>query len=149
MYYYNLIKNFKILIIQKIRDLPVSGLIRFFENHKIIRVSKRFTNDSTGTTFISLYPASVSHIRGVKTMVTMIGRVIHYYPKICVAAVIREDHIPQGDRIHIRGPHDDVHQSVNSMECEHVPINEAERGQDIGIRVTEQVHPGNVVFREI
>jgi putative protease len=81
-------------------------------------------------------------------METMIGRVIHYYPKISVAAVILEDHIAQGDRIHIQGPHDDVHQSVSSMEIEHVPIKEADRGQDIGIRVTERVHVGDVVFRE-
>ena len=82
-------------------------------------------------------------------METMIGRVIHYYPKIGVAAVIPEDHLAQGDRIHIHGPHDDVHQPVNSMEIEHIPIKEANRGQDIGIKVTERVHVGDMVFREI
>jgi hypothetical protein len=82
-------------------------------------------------------------------METMIGRVIHSYPMIFVAVVIMEDSSAQGDRIHIRGPHDDVHQSVTSIEIEHVPIKEADRGQDIGIRVTERVHEGDVVFREI
>jgi putative protease len=81
-------------------------------------------------------------------METKIGRVIHYYTKISVAPVILEDNIAKGDRIHIQGPHDDVHQSVSSMEIEHVPIKEADRGQDIGIRVTERVHVGDVVFRE-
>jgi hypothetical protein len=81
-------------------------------------------------------------------METVIGRVIHYYPKIGVAAVILEDHLAQGDRIHICGPYDDVHQSVSSMENEHVPIKEAERGQDIGIKVIERVHAGDIVFRE-
>jgi len=81
-------------------------------------------------------------------METMVGKVIHYYPKIGVAAVILEDHLAQGDRIHICGPHDDVHQSVTSIEIEHVPIREAERGQDIGIMVKERVHEGDVVFRE-
>jgi NAD(P)H-flavin reductase len=81
-------------------------------------------------------------------METMIGKVIHYYPKISVAAVVLEDHLAHGDRIHICGPHDDVHQSVTSMEIEHVPIKEADRGQDIGIRVTERVHEGDLVFRE-
>jgi len=81
-------------------------------------------------------------------METMVGRVIHYYPKIGVAAVILEDHLAQGDRIHICGPHDDVHQSVTSIEIEHVPIREANRGQDIGIMVKERVHEGDVVFRE-
>ena len=81
-------------------------------------------------------------------METMIGRVTHYYPKIGVAAVILDDHIARGDRIHIRGPHDDLHQSVISMEINHVPIREAERGEDIGIKVTERVHEGDLVYRE-
>jgi hypothetical protein len=81
-------------------------------------------------------------------METMVGKVIHYYPKISVAAVILEDHLEKGDRIHISGPHDDVHQSVTSMEIEHVPISEADPGQDIGIKVIERVHEGDVVFRK-
>jgi hypothetical protein len=81
-------------------------------------------------------------------METMVGKVIHYYPKIGVAAVILEDHLEQGDRIHIYGPHDDIHQSVTSIEIEHVPIREADRGQDIGIAVRARVHEGDVVFRE-
>ncbi len=81
-------------------------------------------------------------------METMIGKVIHYYPKIGVAAVVLDGHIAKGDRIHIRGPHDDLHQHITSMECEHVPIHEADAGQDIGIRVIERVHEGDVVFLE-
>ena len=81
-------------------------------------------------------------------METVIGKVTHYYPKIGVAAVILEDHIAKGDRIHIRGPHDDVHQMVTSMELRHVPIDAADTGQDIGIKVNERVHEGDVVLRE-
>jgi translation elongation factor EF-1alpha len=78
----------------------------------------------------------------------MVGKVICYSPKIGVAAGILEDHLAQGDRIHIFGPHDDVHPSVTSIDIEHVPIREADRGQDIGITVKEHVHEGDVVFRE-
>jgi len=81
-------------------------------------------------------------------METMIGKVIHYYPRIGVAAVVLDDHLAKGDRIHIRGPHDDLHLAVTSMEIEHVPVREASQGQDIGIKVTERVHEGDVVFRE-
>lgn len=81
-------------------------------------------------------------------METKIGRVTHYYPKISVAAVVLEDHLARGDKIHIFGPLDDVHQSVMSMEIEHIPVREAEHGQDIGIKVIERVHAGDVVFRE-
>ena len=81
-------------------------------------------------------------------METVIGRVSHYYPKISVAAVILEGHVAKGDRIHIRGPNDDVHQTITSMELGHVPVDEAENGQDIGIRVTARVHEGDIVLRE-
>jgi translation elongation factor EF-Tu-like GTPase len=81
-------------------------------------------------------------------METKVGRVIHYYPKISVAAVVLDGHIATGDRIRILGPHDDLHQSVTSMELNHVPVTEADRGQDIGIKVIGRVHEGDMVFRE-
>lgn len=81
-------------------------------------------------------------------METMIGRVIHYYPKISVAAVVLDGHIARGDRIHICGPHDDVRQSVTSIEIEHIPIREADKGQDIGVKVIDRVHPGDIVYLE-
>jgi hypothetical protein len=81
-------------------------------------------------------------------METKVGKVIHYYPKISVAAVVLDGHLATGDRIHILGPHDDLHQSVISMELAHVPITEAGRGQDIGIKVAARVHEGDLVYRE-
>ena len=81
-------------------------------------------------------------------METMIGRVSHYYPRVSVAAIVLSDHLARGDHIHIHGPHDDIHQTVTSMEYEHNPIMEADPGQDIGIRVSERVHEGDLVFKE-
>lgn len=81
-------------------------------------------------------------------MQTMIGRVSHYYPKVGVAAIVLSDHIAKGDRIHIHGPHEDIYQTVTSMELDHIPIREADTGQDIGIRVVQRVHEGDMVFRE-
>ena len=80
-------------------------------------------------------------------METMIGKVIHYYPKIGVAAVVLEGHIEKGDTIHISGPHEDFYQPVTSMEIEHRPITEAEMGQNIGIKMNHRVHDGDSVFR--
>jgi len=81
-------------------------------------------------------------------METIVGRVSHYFPRVGVAAVVLSDHIARGDRIHIYGPHDDIHQTVTSMEYDHNPIVEADPGQDIGIRVNTRVHEGDLVFRE-
>ena len=81
-------------------------------------------------------------------METMIGKVTHYYPKVGVAVVILEDQLVSGDMIHIKGAHEDFHQTVTSMEIEHQPIAEAGKGQDIGIKVIQKVHPGDVVYRD-
>jgi len=78
----------------------------------------------------------------------MIGRVTHYYPRVGVAAIVLSDHIAKGDRIRIHGPRDDIRQTVTSMEFDHNPIQEADPGQDIGIRVIERVHEGDLVCRD-
>jgi len=81
-------------------------------------------------------------------MQTMIGRVTHYYPRIGVAAIVLTSHLARGDRIHIHGPHEDFDQPVTSMELDHTPVAEADGGQDIGIKVIQRVHAGDVVCRE-
>jgi hypothetical protein len=83
-----------------------------------------------------------------RTMETIIGTVTHYYPKVGVAAVILEDHLAKGEKIHIHGVHEDFHQTVTSMEYEHAPIAEASEGLDIGIKVIQKVHVGDVVLKE-
>jgi hypothetical protein len=81
-------------------------------------------------------------------METVIGKVTHYYPRVGVAAIVLSDHLARGDHIHILGSHDDIHQTVMSMEFDHSPIVEADPGQDIGVRVSERVHEGDLVYRE-
>jgi putative protease len=81
-------------------------------------------------------------------METVLGKIIHYYPKIGVAAIILEDHLANGDRIHIRGAHDDFYQTVTSMEIDHHTITDADKGQDVGIKVIRKVHEGDIVYRE-
>lgn len=83
------------------------------------------------------------------TMETRIGTVTHYYPKLSVAAVILQDHLAKGEKIHIHGAHEDFHQTVTSMEYEHTPIAEASEGLDIGIKVIQKVHEGDIVFKEM
>ena len=82
-------------------------------------------------------------------METRIGTVTHYYPKVSVAAVVLEEHLVKGEKIHIKGAHEDFHRTVTSMEYEHTPIAEANGGLDIGIKVIHKVHEGDIVFKEL
>ena len=80
-------------------------------------------------------------------MEKVVGKITHYFPKVGVAVVILEDNIANGDEIHITGTHSDFRQTVTSMQIEHQTITNATKGQDIGIKVIQNVHAGDVVYR--
>jgi hypothetical protein len=84
---------------------------------------------------------------GEGTMGDMVGTVTHYFPKIGVAVIMLEDDLANGDEIHIKGTHTDFHQTVTSMQIEHQTIANAVKGQDIGMKVSQNVHEGDVVYR--
>jgi putative protease len=81
-------------------------------------------------------------------MEKVVGKITHYFPKVGVAVVILEDKIANGDEIHIKGAHSDFRQTVTSMQIEHQTIINATKGQDIGIKVIQSVHAGDMVYRE-
>jgi translation elongation factor EF-1alpha len=75
-----------------------------------------------------------------------IGRVAHYFGKVGVAAIELEDTLKVGDRIHIKGHTSDWVQVVESMQIEGVEVDQAERGQSVGIRVPEHAREHDAVY---
>ncbi len=80
-------------------------------------------------------------------MESQIGRVTHFYKKIGVAIVELSDSLLVGDTIHISGHTTDLTQNVDSMQMEHQNIEKAEKGQTIGVKVTEEVRVKDLVFK--
>jgi putative protease len=80
-------------------------------------------------------------------METMVGNITHYFPKIGVAVIMLKGDLANGDEIHIKGAHSDFCQTVASMQVEHKTIANAAKGQDIGIKVSQNVHAGDVVYK--
>lgn len=78
-----------------------------------------------------------------------IGVVSHYFNKISVAAINLEDELTVGDTIHIKGHTSDFIQKVESIQLEHKTINQAKRGEDIGIRVKESAREHDVVYKVV
>ena len=79
---------------------------------------------------------------------TKVGNVKEYLAKVGVAGiVITEGHLSVGDTSHIRGHTTDLTQSVDSIQLEHVPLQRAEPGQLVGIKVRERVRPQDQVFK--
>ncbi|OQX79618.1 MAG: hypothetical protein B6D56_06715 [Candidatus Omnitrophica bacterium 4484_70.1] len=78
-----------------------------------------------------------------------IGVVTHYFGKISVGIIQLKDTLKIGDTIHIKGIHDDFIQVVDSMQMEHKPVEEAGKGDLVGIKVAQRVHPNDKIFKVI
>ena len=79
---------------------------------------------------------------------TKVGHVKEYFAKVGVAGIeITEGHLSVGDTIHIKGHTTDLTQRVDSIQLEHQPLQRAEPGQLVGIKVPERVRPHDQVFK--
>ena len=78
-----------------------------------------------------------------------VGTVSNYYKKIGVAAVTLEGDLAVGDTIHIKGNSTDFSQKVESIQIEHKNIEQAKKGDDVGIRVKEYTRVHDVIFKVI
>ena len=76
-----------------------------------------------------------------------IGIVSHYYSHLGVAIVqINKGKLKTGDTVHIKGHTADFTQPVESMEYEHQHIDQAEAGQNIGLRVKDPTREHDIVY---
>jgi len=76
-----------------------------------------------------------------------IGTVTHYYSHLGVAIVqINNGKLKTGDTVHIKGHSSDFTQPVESMEYEHQHIDQAEAGQNIGLRVKDHTREHDIVY---
>jgi putative protease len=78
---------------------------------------------------------------------TKVGRITHFYPKAGVAVLEVLASIRKGDRIAIRGSTTNISQVVESMEIEHKPLNEAQAGQKVGLKVAGRVRENDMVYK--
>ena len=77
-----------------------------------------------------------------------IGKVTHYFGKAQVAGIlITEGTLRIGDQIHILGHTSDFTQSVDSMQIDRKPVDEAGVGDEIGIKVVEHAREHDVVYK--
>lgn len=86
-------------------------------------------------------------VKAVGKQEVEVGKVNHYYTHISVAVVNVTAPIKVGDRIRIKGHTTDFTQKVESMQIEHERIQEARKGQSIGMKVKDHVRQHDVVYR--
>ena len=76
-----------------------------------------------------------------------VGEVVKYFGKISVAAITVSAPLKVGDTIHITGHTTDLTEKVDSMQIENQSVETANPGDDIGIKVSDRVRPGDAVYR--
>lgn len=76
-----------------------------------------------------------------------IGKITHYFTKLGVAIVELSAGLKVGETIHIKGATSDFKQKVDSMQIEHDKIEEAKKGQAIGLKVKEHAREHDVVYK--
>ena len=76
-----------------------------------------------------------------------IGSIGNYYSKISVAVVDLTGKIAVGDTIRVKGATTDFRQKVDSMQIEHTNVQSAGSGQSIGMKVTDKVRKGDLVYK--
>jgi putative protease len=74
-----------------------------------------------------------------------VGTVTHYYGKIGVVIVDLSSTLKVGDRIKIENG-TELEQTVDSMQVEHEQVEEAKKGDRVGLKVPQKVHEGATVY---
>ena len=75
-----------------------------------------------------------------------IGVITHHFGKISVGIIKLKSALRVGDRIHIKGAHDNFTQTVKSMQINHKDVRQAKKGDEIGIKIPQPVHKNDKVY---
>src|SRR3990167_11024771 len=76
-----------------------------------------------------------------------VGKVTHYYDKIGVAIVELATGLKVGDKIKFEGHGSDFEQTVSSMQVDHEEVQQAKKGDIVGLQATGKVREGAIVLK--
>jgi putative protease len=77
----------------------------------------------------------------------VVGEVTHYFPHVSAGVIKLSKDLKAGEMVQIKGHTTDFKQAVDSLQVDHVPVGEARKGQEIGLKVKDRVRIGDTVYR--
>ena len=84
----------------------------------------------------------------ITPMEERIGSVIRFFEKTSIAAVKLDfGDIAIGDTIHVKGNNTDFTQTIDGLEFDHQAVQNASRGQFIGIKLSQPAKPFDLVYK--
>lgn len=75
-----------------------------------------------------------------------IGEITHYFSKLGVGIIKLKTSLAVGDTIKIKGATSDFEQTVDSIQIEHETVEKAKKGDLIGLKVSDKVREGDLVY---
>jgi translation elongation factor EF-1alpha len=75
-----------------------------------------------------------------------IGVVTHFFDRIQVAVVLLENELYLDDWILVYGPRTQIRQQVLSMQVNHQPIDKAEPGDEVAIKINDVAREGDDIY---
>jgi hypothetical protein len=85
--------------------------------------------------------------RARKAQEKLLGLITHYFPKVRAAVVDCKAPVAVGDKIRIKGHTTDFTQVIASMQLDHVTLNQAKKGDCIGLLVNSRVRRHDLVLK--
>ena len=77
----------------------------------------------------------------------VIGEVSDFFARPVVAGIELTATLKLGDKIHIKGHSTDMELIVDSMQINNVDVPQAKAGDAIGVKVSERVRRGDIVYK--
>ena len=95
--------------------------------------------------------AEVNHLihskGGIQMPEVEIGKVSDFFAHPVVAGIELTAPLKQGDKIHIVGHTTDMEMTVDSMQIDNKTVQQAKKGEAIGIKVNDRVRKGDTVYK--
>lgn len=76
-----------------------------------------------------------------------IGVVTHYFSKIGVVIVKLSAPLKVGDKVKIKRKEEEFEQEVQSMQVDHQNLQEAKKGDEVGLKVDQKVKEGWELYK--
>jgi len=91
-------------------------------------------------------PAKKGAIKKDKVEGKCVGAIEHYYSKLGVGIVKLNDKLAVGDKVKIKGHTTDIDQTVDSIQINHEDVQDAKKGDVVGIKVSDKVREEDCVY---
>jgi hypothetical protein len=112
----------------------------------VAKIKKRPVRPAKPRKKVSKSKAKAKAVKKVKQP-PAIGVITHYFPQVRAGVIKLKSSLAVGDVIKIKGHTTDFTQVITSMQINHVPVDSAKKGAEIGLLVNSRVRHNDLVYK--